>query len=144
MKNELNVPGPKYPLNVRYLGEMPHVIVADKTFPLCPTIMRPFPRGQNAARMLRPQQVFNYCLSKARRIVKNALGILAQHFCIYKSRIWYSEKTMVKMVKVTLVLHNFLSDRNMNVANIYTGLNPDCLEYLRENGAVVDLANLSG
>ena len=32
----------------------------------------------------------------------------------------------------------------MNMANIYTVLNPDCLEYLGENGAVVDLANLPG
>ena len=57
---------------------------------------------------------------------------------------WYSEKTVVKIVKATCVLHNFLRDKNMNVANIFTGVKPDHLEYLRENGAVVDLANLPG
>ena len=144
MKGELNVPGPKYLPKARYLGAMPHVIVADEAFPLCPTIMRPFPRGRNAARMPRPHQVFNYHLSRARRIVENAFGILAQHFRIYNTRMWYSEHTVVKIVKATCVIHNYLRDKNMNVANIYTGLNPDRLEYLGENGAVVDLANLPG
>ena len=62
MKGQLNVPGPKYLPKARYLGAMPHVTVADKAFPLCPTIMRPFPRGRNAARMPRLRQVFNYYL----------------------------------------------------------------------------------
>ena len=51
---------------------------------------------------------------------------------------------IVKTVKATLVLHNFLCSRTFNVANIYNRLNPDNLEYLSENGAVVDLANLPG
>ena len=144
MKGQLNVPGPKYLPKARYLGAMPHVIVADEAFPLCPTIMRPFPRGRNAARMPRPHQVFNYHLSRARRTVENAFGILAQCFRIYNTRMWYSEHTVVKIVKATCVLHNYLRDKNMNVANIYTGLNPDCLEYLGKNGAVVDLGNLPG
>ena len=146
MKNELNVSGPKYLPNARYLGAMPHVIVADKTFPLCPTIMRPFPKERNATRMPKPQQVFNCHLSRAKRIthVENAFSILAQSIHIYNIRMWYSENTVVQIVKATCVLHNFLRDKNMNVANIYTGLNLDRLEYLGENGAVVDLANLPG
>ena len=144
MKDQLNIPGPKYLPNARYLGAMPHVIVADEAFPLCPTIMRPFPKGRNAARMPRPRQIFNYRLSRARRIVENAFGILAQRFRIYNTRMWYSEKTVVKIVKSTCVLHNFLRDKNMNVANIYTGLNPERLEYLGENGSVVNLASLPG
>ena len=55
--------------------------------------------------------------------MENAFGILAQGFRIYNTRMWYSEKTVVKIVKATCVLHNFLRDKNMNVANIYTGLN---------------------
>ena len=55
---------------------------------------------------------------------------------------WHSEKTVLKIVKATCVLCNFLGDKNMNMANIYIGLNLDYLEYLRENGAVVDLVNL--
>ena len=56
----------------------------------------------------------------------------------------YSVNTVVKIVKATCVLHNFLCSRTLNVANIYNRLNPDHLEYMGENGAVVDLANLPG
>ena len=108
LKNELNVPGPKHLPRARYLGAMPHVIVADKAFPLCPTIMRPFPKGRNQNRMPRPCQVFNYRLSRAHRIVENAFGILAQRFRIYNRRMQYSVNTVVKIVKATCVLHNFL------------------------------------
>ena len=144
MRGELDVPGPKYLPGARYLGPVPHIIVADEAFPLHPTIMRPFPRGRNNAHLPRPRQVFNYRLSRARRIVENAFGILGQRFRIYNRRMQYSVDTVVKIVKATCVLHNFLRDRSLNVANIYNRLNPERLDYLGENGAVLDLNNLPG
>ena len=48
----------------------------------------------------------------------------------------YSVNTVVKIVKATCVLHNFLRDKNINVANIYAHLNPEQLDYLGENGTV--------
>ena len=42
MNDQLNVPGPKPLLKARFLGNMPHVIVAGEAFPLCPNIMRPY------------------------------------------------------------------------------------------------------
>ena len=53
-------------------------------------------------------------------------------------------ETVVKIVKATCVLHNFLHDRNLDVANIYTRLNPERLEYLSANGTVVNLQHLLG
>ena len=144
MRDELGVPGPKTLPGARYLGAMPHIIVADEAFPLSPTIMRPFPRGRNMHRLPRPRQIFNYRLSRARRIVENAFGILGQRFRIYNRRMQYSVNTVVKIVKATCVLHNFLRDRTLNVANIYNWLNPDKVDYLGENGAVVNLAKLPG
>ena len=144
MKDELNVPGPKYLQRARYLGAMHRLFVVDEAFPLSPIILWTFPKGRNVARMPRPWQVFNFHLSRARRIVENAFGILAQRFQIYNTRIWYSVKTVIKIITATYVLHNFLWNKNMNFANIYMGLNPECLDYLRENGAVVNLANLPG
>jgi len=52
---------------------MPHVFVADEAFPLMKHMMRPYPRSK-----LGPaERVYNYRLSRARRIVQNAFGILA-------------------------------------------------------------------
>ena len=144
MKDELNVPGPKPLPRASFLGNMPHVIVADEAFPLCPNIMRPYPRGRNASKMPRPRRVFNYRLSRACRIVECAFGILAQRFRIYNRRMQYSVETVIKIVKATCVLHNFLCDRNLDVANIYTRLNPERLEYLSANGTVVNLQHLPG
>ena len=141
---KLNVPGPKPLPRARFLGNMPHVIVADEAFPLCPNIMRPYPRGKNANKMPRSRRGFNYQLSRACRIVECTFGILAQRFQIYNRRMQYSVETVVKIVKATCVLHNFLFDKNLDVANIYTRLNPERLEYLSANGTEVNLQHLPG
>ena len=64
--------------------------------------MRLYPRGRNANKMARPHRVFNYRLSRARRIVECAFGILAQRFRIYNRRMQYSVETVIKIVKATL------------------------------------------
>lgn len=54
-----------------------YVFVADEAFPLKPYLMRPFPRRHLGARNdpLRTQKpVYNYRLSRARRVVENAFG----------------------------------------------------------------------
>ena len=94
--------------------------------------------------MPRSKRIFNYWLSRARRIMECTFGILAQRFRIYNRRMQYSAETVTKIVKATCVLHNFLRDKNLNVANIYTRLNPDRLDCLSANGTVVDLQNLPG
>ena len=106
MKDELNVPGPKPLPRARFLGNMPHVIVADEAFLLYPNIMRPYPRGRNASKMPRSRRGFNYQLSRAGRITACAFGILAR-FHIYNRRMQYSVEPVIKIVKATCVLHKF-------------------------------------
>lgn len=56
--------------------KVPYVFIADDAFPLCDTIMKPYPsRG-----LTNSQRIFNYRLSRARRVVENAFGILANRF----------------------------------------------------------------
>ena len=60
----------------------PHIIVGDEAFPLKTYLTRPYPRtpskGDNE------KSIFNYRLSRARRVLENSFGILSQKFQIYR------------------------------------------------------------
>lgn len=84
---------------------IPSLIVADSAFALSPKLMKPHPeRGTDH------EKVFNYRLSRARRIVENAFGILACRFGVYQSAIRVAPKKTKKIVLATLAPHNFLRD----------------------------------
>ncbi|XP_064469716.1 uncharacterized protein LOC135384445 [Ornithodoros turicata] len=82
----------------------PHVFVGDEAFQLRPDFMRPFP-----GKALGPSQaVFNYRLSRARRIVENAFGILAARWRILLCRMNLLPQNAEVVVLACCVLHNFL------------------------------------
>ena len=86
LNGELNIPPPKGLPNAPDLGILPYCIVGDEAFPLRTDLMRPYPRkskGEN----LPLDRAFNYCLSRARRIVENAFGILSQRWRLLNRRI---------------------------------------------------------
>lgn len=58
---------------------MPFVFVGNDAFPLVDRIMKPFapPRGGT---LTDAEKIFNYRLSRARRYVDNAFGILTSKF----------------------------------------------------------------
>ena len=75
MNNELGILGPKTLDHWPERGVLPHCIVADEAFPLRCCLMRPYPRTNNGQTLPGDQKIFNYRLSRARRIVENAFGI---------------------------------------------------------------------
>ena len=79
--DQLIIPKAK-PLHERS-DPIPYVIVADDAFPLKPYIMKPY----NLKEMKLEKRFFNYRLFRARRIVENAFGILADRFQVFRSPI---------------------------------------------------------
>ena len=122
---------------------MPHYIVRDEAFPLQLDLMRPFPRGPGGTRMPRDQRIFNYRLSRARRIVENVFGILAQRFRFLNRRIGLAPQNVDKVVKAACVLHNCLCDTR-DVLALYATLNPDGEPYLPPDRPVLWLPRLPG
>jgi len=60
---------------------VPYMPVADDAFPLTRHIMKPYATVLNKGSLKR---VFNYRLSRARRIVENAFGLLTSAFRIFQ------------------------------------------------------------
>ena len=106
LRNEsLGLPAP---LNLAQCGKVPYVFVADEAFSLMLNLMRPYP-----GRQLPPnERIFNYRLSRARRIVENAFGIMAARFRVFCRPLDVKPETADFAVKACTVLHNYLRKEN--------------------------------
>ena len=73
--------------------------------------MRPFARNT----LTYERHILNYRLSRARRVVGNAFGILANCWRIYHCCIYLNPDNVISVVKVTVVLQNILTLPNDEV-----------------------------
>ncbi|XP_038078668.1 uncharacterized protein LOC119745996 [Patiria miniata] len=101
--NALNIPG-SAPLQGDPTKQLPYVMVADDAFPLRKDLMKPYCKRQ----LSREERVFNYRLSRARRVVENAFGILANRFRVLLNPIVLSPEKVEIIVLCACSLHNFL------------------------------------
>ncbi|PNF19724.1 hypothetical protein B7P43_G14778 [Cryptotermes secundus] len=102
-QKKLNIPEDKpFPETVT---PMPHIIIGDEAFPLKTYLMRPYPASQEADLT---KSNFNKRLSRARKVVENAFGILTQKFCLYNRRIQLKPEKAKKVILTTCILHNFI------------------------------------
>lgn len=76
----------------------PYCIVADEAFPLKEYLMKPYPNRKLSVE----QRIFNYRLSRARRVVENAFGILANRFRVLLTTINIRSTTKVEYCFVLL------------------------------------------
>ncbi|XP_071051202.1 uncharacterized protein [Onthophagus taurus] len=83
---------------------LPHFMIGDAAFPLAENIMRPYPGRYLGIE----KNIFNYRLSRARRTVENAFGILCQRWRILRGTIAASTEMVEQIVQATVVLHNYL------------------------------------
>jgi hypothetical protein len=93
---------------------VPHVLIDDEDFALQMYLMRPFPRAAiaNDAR----KKKFNKQLSRARRVVENAFGILAQKWRVFFRPIETDAETAERVVKAACCLHNYILRNNIQIA----------------------------
>ncbi|XP_077489455.1 uncharacterized protein LOC144100352 [Amblyomma americanum] len=98
----LNLPLPK--LLPRTSTVAPHVFLKDEAFQLRPDFLRPYPgRGLDDSK-----RIFNYRLSRARRCVEDAFGVMASRFRIFRRVINLLPENADYVVMASCVLHNFL------------------------------------
>lgn len=115
-RNTLNIPEDR-PLPGRTKA-VPHVIVADAAFSLSTHILKPYP----FRKLTQEQRIFNYRLSRARRVVENTFGILANRFRLLLSTIPLSPDKATIITQACCVLHNFL---HKEMGSTYLGSNPE-------------------
>ena len=104
--NSLNIPPPE-PLTQQDFN-LPYLLVADAAFPLKEYILKPY----SQAGLTKERRIFNYRLSRARRIVENAFGILSNRFRVFMNPIQLAPEKVEDIVFASCSLHNFLSSKS--------------------------------
>ena len=99
---DLDVPLPALLPSAPELGNVPYVFVADEAFPMKPYLLRPYPGRHHQEDM----RVFNYRLSRARRIVENCFDILMQRWRVYCRRLQVCPDAVDSIVKATCIYSN--------------------------------------
>ena len=106
MNKELDLPNPS--LIPGTDEEMPYHFVADEAYPLNLNIMRPFD-GRN---LNNTRRVFNQRLSRARKVVECAFGILSRKWEIFQRPLRVQVDNAETIVKAACALHNFVRARD--------------------------------
>ncbi|XP_067006617.2 uncharacterized protein [Anabrus simplex] len=82
----------------------PFVIVGDEAFPLKTYLLRPYSRYHLGGD--ESKKVFNYRLSRARKVVENSFGILSSRWRLFLKPLEIQPKTVDKVVRAACCLHN--------------------------------------
>ena len=110
--NPLGIPAPMCLPGRR--KPIPYVCVGDDAFPLSSYMMKPYPQ----TRLNEEKRIFNYRLSRCRRISENAFGILGNRWRVFRSRINLAPDKVRILVLAAITLHNYLRS-NSTTGRIY-------------------------
>ena len=104
--NTLNLP-PDEPIE-GMADDVPYFFLGDDAFPLNKRMMKPY--GHRV--LTHNERLFNYRLSRARRVVENAFGILAARFRVLHRPMAQKVENTIDIVYCCCVLHNLFRVRN--------------------------------
>ena len=108
-EDTLGLPDPE-PL-VEGERDIPYFIVGDEAFPLKQWLMKPVPRRF----LTHNERIYNYRLSRARRVIENAFGLLSNRFRCLLSPMYQKPENVTIIVTACCVVHNLLRTRNANL-----------------------------
>ena len=83
---------------------IPYVLVAEDAFPLGRHCMKPFPESNLSDR----KRIFNYRLSRMRRVSQNVFGIWGNTFRVFTATMALEPEKAVVITLATVALHNML------------------------------------
>ena len=86
---------------------LPYFLVGDKIFQLKTWLMRPYP-----GKLAEQERLFNYHLSRARRVFENCFSILAARWRIFSTPIEESVVNAERYTLACIALHNYLHQTN--------------------------------
>nr|CAI5864889.1 unnamed protein product [Callosobruchus analis] len=96
--------------------DIPYLILGDDAFALNENVMKPFAGVHQKGSA---ERIFNYRLSRARRVVENAFGILSAVFRVLRKPLLLQPDRAKTIVLTAIYLHNFLR-QSTSSRNIYT------------------------
>ncbi|XP_018311534.1 uncharacterized protein [Mycetomoellerius zeteki] len=111
--NTVSVPQARYLDNTNIT--IPFSLIGDEGFPLKSYLMRPFAKKNLLGN---EQRVFNYRLSRARRVIENAFGILVARWRILQKALSLKLETAEVIIQALTCLHNYIITTELS-NNIY-------------------------
>lgn len=94
--------------------KIPFVYLGDEAFPLTQNIMKPYsglhPSGSK-------QRIFNYRISRSRRVVENVFGIMSAIFRVLRKPLLLEPNKATIIVMAVIHLHNYLNNSETSKNN---------------------------
>jgi hypothetical protein len=125
---QLQIPGSSNPPGCEIIS--PYFFVGDEAFPLRPWLMRPIP-GRSLEND--QQRIYNYRLSRARRTIENAFGILVSRWRILNRSLNMKVEHAENVILACCILHTFLHTKS---TALYPP--PNFIDSLGPDGNIVD------